>query len=153
MLHRCYFVRTNYLIENRNRIFLVSAMWLVTMSPVPQTHTIQLYQCCCQTGPTHRYQLPIHHQPIWNENEMCQYHQPQHTNFPRLMVLLLQNEFKNVFNVGNVNEFRLWSMNWLNWFWIWGSTTQAPKVPAIQDDADGHLIYHTGDILHNRCSW
>lgn len=27
---------------------------------------------------------------------------------------------------------------------------KAPKVPAIQDDADGHLIYHTGDILHNR---
>lgn len=25
--------------------------------------------------------------------------------------------------------------------------------PVIQDDADGHLIYHTGDILHHRCSW
>lgn len=24
--------------------------------------------------------------------------------------------------------------------------------PVIQDDADGHLIYHTGDILHHRCS-
>lgn len=30
---------------------------------------------------------------------------------------------------------------------------QALKAPAIQDDADGHLIYRTGDILHNRCSW
>lgn len=29
---------------------------------------------------------------------------------------------------------------------------QALKAPAIQDDADGHLIYRTGDILHNRCS-
>lgn len=25
--------------------------------------------------------------------------------------------------------------------------------PVIQDDADGHLIYHSGDILHHRCSW
>ncbi|CAD6994466.1 unnamed protein product [Ceratitis capitata] len=24
--------------------------------------------------------------------------------------------------------------------------------PVIQDDADGHLIYHNGDILHHRCS-
>lgn len=30
---------------------------------------------------------------------------------------------------------------------------QSLKAPAIQDDADGHLIYRTGDILHNRCSW
>lgn len=29
---------------------------------------------------------------------------------------------------------------------------QALKAPTIQDDADGHLIYRTGDILHNRCS-
>ncbi|XP_031639687.1 probable serine/threonine-protein kinase clkA isoform X2 [Contarinia nasturtii] len=28
--------------------------------------------------------------------------------------------------------------------------TKALKAPAIQDDADGHLIYRTGDILHNR---
>lgn len=25
--------------------------------------------------------------------------------------------------------------------------------PVIQDDADGHLIYRYGDILHHRCSW
>ncbi|XP_055539643.1 serine/threonine-protein kinase PRP4 homolog isoform X4 [Wyeomyia smithii] len=24
------------------------------------------------------------------------------------------------------------------------------KQPSVRDDADGHLIYHTGDILHNR---
>ncbi|XP_031639688.1 probable serine/threonine-protein kinase clkA isoform X3 [Contarinia nasturtii] len=29
-------------------------------------------------------------------------------------------------------------------------STFALKAPAIQDDADGHLIYRTGDILHNR---
>lgn len=30
------------------------------------------------------------------------------------------------------------------------SPVKALKAPAIQDDADGHLIYRTGDILHNR---
>lgn len=30
------------------------------------------------------------------------------------------------------------------------SPLKALKPAAIQDDADGHLIYHTGDILHNR---
>lgn len=27
------------------------------------------------------------------------------------------------------------------------------RQPSIRDDADGHLIYHNGDILQNRCSW
>lgn len=31
--------------------------------------------------------------------------------------------------------------------------TEQTAKPVIQDDADGHLIYHTGDILHHRCSW
>uniref|UniRef100_A0A1Q3FTR6 dual-specificity kinase n=1 Tax=Culex tarsalis TaxID=7177 RepID=A0A1Q3FTR6_CULTA len=28
--------------------------------------------------------------------------------------------------------------------------TPVKKQPSVRDDADGHLIYHTGDILHNR---
>nr|XP_029709694.1 uncharacterized protein LOC109414708 isoform X6 [Aedes albopictus] len=28
--------------------------------------------------------------------------------------------------------------------------TGTEKQPSVRDDADGHLIYHTGDILHNR---
>lgn len=27
------------------------------------------------------------------------------------------------------------------------------RAPSVRDDADGHLIYHTSDILQNRCSW
>ncbi|XP_065086072.1 uncharacterized protein Doa isoform X3 [Ochlerotatus camptorhynchus] len=30
------------------------------------------------------------------------------------------------------------------------STDDTEKQPSVRDDADGHLIYHTGDILHNR---
>lgn len=36
--------------------------------------------------------------------------------------------------------------------WSHSFNEQAIK-PPIQDDADGHLIYRTGDMLHNRCSW
>jgi CDC-like kinase len=25
-----------------------------------------------------------------------------------------------------------------------------PRAPVVRDDAEGHLIYHTGDILQNR---
>lgn len=27
------------------------------------------------------------------------------------------------------------------------------RPPSIQDDQEGHLIYKTGDVLQNRCSW
>ncbi|XP_055538075.1 uncharacterized protein LOC129725250 isoform X2 [Wyeomyia smithii] len=30
------------------------------------------------------------------------------------------------------------------------SADEPEKQPSVRDDADGHLIYHTGDILHNR---
>lgn len=55
----------------------------------------------------------------------------------------------------------IYNNQWWWWWWYEHKTTnhttivsqqQQPK-PTIQDDADGHLIYHTGDILHNRCSW
>lgn len=75
--------------------------------------------------------------------------------------------------------FLPWTEYWIDapwWWWWWPGTViaawywlnritmddgelmhrvdvkQALK-PTIQDDADGHLIYRTGDILHNRCSW
>lgn len=37
--------------------------------------------------------------------------------------------------------------------WTPPTTTKQQPKPVIQDDADGHLIYQSGDILHNRCSW
>lgn len=31
--------------------------------------------------------------------------------------------------------------------------TQSSRAPSVEDDEDGHLIYRTGDILQDRCSW
>lgn len=31
--------------------------------------------------------------------------------------------------------------------------TQSSRAPSIEDDEEGHLIYHVGDVLLNRCSW
>lgn len=41
-----------------------------------------------------------------------------------------------------------WTLNGCEWL----DTTQQ-RQPSIRDDADGHLIYHAGDIIQNRCSW
>lgn len=30
---------------------------------------------------------------------------------------------------------------------------QSTRSPPIQDDDEGHLICHSGDLLHKRCSW
>lgn len=41
-------------------------------------------------------------------------------------------------------------MKILHLIWMWN---KQQRQPSIRNDADGHLIYHTGDILQNRCSW
>lgn len=30
---------------------------------------------------------------------------------------------------------------------------QSSRAPSVEDDEEGHLIYRSGDILQNRCSW
>lgn len=56
------------------------------------------------------------------------------------------------------DPFQWWIMNWLQQcpaaknelnesYW------KQQRAPSVRDDADGHLIYHTGDVLQNRCSW
>lgn len=30
---------------------------------------------------------------------------------------------------------------------------QSSRAPSVEDDEEGHLIYRTGDILQDRCSW
>lgn len=134
------------------------------MLSCPQTHTIQLPMLFAKIRSTnHRYSnLPI--QPSTTKlkwiNEMANIQpidQIPHTH--------TQWSYFNLFSIWTIRKMK---MNFLVGFylvrcgsnvwlieidWNLGATTQAPKVPAIQDDADGHLIYHTGDILHNRCSW
>lgn len=29
---------------------------------------------------------------------------------------------------------------------------QSSRAPSVEDDEEGHLIYHTGDMLQDRCS-
>lgn len=36
---------------------------------------------------------------------------------------------------------------------LWWCHVQSSRAPSIEDDEDGHLIYHHGDVLQDRCSW
>lgn len=169
-------VRTNYLIEKRNRIFLVSAMmwwWSSTLNV-----TMHQLQRGLPTSPTDSHELTntIHSTNRHRTN-------PETINNQILVKInlalwipttddddwALLCGFLNVLSPLMNEQIRTladelgwcglmmmttdvdgWMMMVLN---LIGLTKQTPKTPAIQDDADGHLIYHTNDILHNRCSW
>ena len=34
-----------------------------------------------------------------------------------------------------------------------GKEEERPPSPKVQDDDDGHLIYHKGDVLESRCEF
>lgn len=142
-----YFFRTNYLIANRYRIFLVSLLryeqsqtnqlhWsnCVCVAPprVPQRNVRA--RVCVET-PKRRPQPPAPPRPT---TTMMTMDNPRWRSDPN-------HEIDETRRCLDDDDDELDDERW------WPEQPQ--KQPSVRDDADGHLIYHTGDILHNRCSW
>lgn len=160
-------VRTNYLIEKRNRIFLVSAWWWsstlnVTMPTNSTTYGVPTppHTRTDKYNPFNKFVT----EPMYRSTNIGANHfgAIEFDSLPMTMMVFMTtlvptDDERTNSNCGgwtladDVDDGqRCW---WMDGYEFYRLTKQTPKTPAIQDDADGHLIYHTNDILHNRCSW
>lgn len=49
-----------------------------------------------------------------------------------------------------------WPWRWWPWLmclWLMSDDPQSSRAPSVEDDDEGHLIYRSGDVLQDRCSW
>lgn len=148
------FVRINFLIENRNIVFFscLRSIAQLVYPPSPTHNVVAVIVILAAI-------IQIHHLYTTHTlNIRC-----EHPNWwwNSWISAILNSELWWYYNMVVMTLMTIWLPPF---FWYGFSNVtdelvncdilkQTPKVPAIQDDADGHLIYHTGDILHNRCSW